>query len=256
MPLISVVTPAKITSRQDVRFLLDAYESLCNQQDIGNWEWEWLIQEDGEKCRLLEHLPDDERIRYAATGASFGAASNRNLALSRANGEIIRNLDHDDLLLPRGLAVSIELLTLYPSAQWCAGERITKTQRLTDSSPNSDMLDEGIVARNRIFDLFEESRHFHVHCAGIAARPNALRQVGGWSGLPRSEDTSMLCRLNYAYEGAYSREPTFVYRKHASQSSSSAWSRALLEDCHSFIVKQQQALCESSSREASNGSHL
>ncbi|MGH3803646.1 MAG: glycosyltransferase, partial [Pseudonocardiaceae bacterium] len=99
MPLLSVITPAWAPSEAHVEFLLETYESLSSQESLGGWDWEWLIQEDGEQPRLRERLPNDLRIRYAAIGVRLGAATCRTLALERARGEVTRSLDADDVLL-------------------------------------------------------------------------------------------------------------------------------------------------------------
>jgi glycosyltransferase involved in cell wall biosynthesis len=41
---------------------------------------------------------------YQATGSLNGPGVTRNVALTRATGELVRNLDHDDILLPGALA--------------------------------------------------------------------------------------------------------------------------------------------------------
>src|SRR6266540_6125446 len=66
MPLLSIVTAALAPTQAHLDFLLEAYESLTQQVDLGGWEWEWLIQEDGERPRLRAHLPADARISYGA----------------------------------------------------------------------------------------------------------------------------------------------------------------------------------------------
>ena len=62
------------------------------------WRWEWLVQEDGATGVARDILPaDDERIVFG-TGRRGGVAITRSLALARARGDLVKNLDQDDIL--------------------------------------------------------------------------------------------------------------------------------------------------------------
>src|SRR5687768_6367518 len=83
--------------------LLEAYRSLASQELPDGWAWEWLVQEDGRTGVARDVLPPDERVVHGS-GRKGGVAITRNLALSRARGELVKNLDQDDVLTPGVLA--------------------------------------------------------------------------------------------------------------------------------------------------------
>jgi glycosyltransferase involved in cell wall biosynthesis len=95
--LVSVVTAVHEAS---VGFLRAAYESLAAQALPPGWDWQWLVQEDGASAGARRVLPRDDRISVA-TGRPFGPGVARTCALARADGELVKVLDADDLLTPR-----------------------------------------------------------------------------------------------------------------------------------------------------------
>lgn len=257
MPLLSIITPAWAPSQGHASFLRDAFQSLIKQEGLGEWEWEWLIQEDGENPWLRGELPDDPRIRYSANGRRFGEAASRSLALQRAQGSLIRSLDSDDVLLPRGLAVPLELLAEYPHAVWAAGERweLIMPEGRTVRDPLTTALEGGLVPRMRLLELMRESSQFVIHCAGLTIRTNVFRAFGGWMALPRSHDIVALLTVNLFYAGAYSSEPTFLYRRWPGQETKQDWWKDLQPVARSILWQRIAALreiqaiggCESSS---------
>src|SRR5882757_594143 len=103
--LISVITPVFEVGHLH---LAEAYESLLTQEMPEGWAWEWCVQEDGNSGVPGKCLPTDApRVSYA-TGLAGRAGVARTMALHRAKGQVVRNLDADDLLLPGALARDIE----------------------------------------------------------------------------------------------------------------------------------------------------
>lgn len=248
MPLITVVTAAYAEEKCGAHYLLQTWDSLTGQRMPRGWEWEWVVQEDGEASILGHVLPsNDERIRYGHSGIRRGPGSCRNLALGRARGELVRNVDADDTLLDDGLATTIELLTSHPDAAWCVSERIefdddpadgfgAVTQE-PDDIPVTRVIPRGAIAR----DLASTGR-FGVHCSSLAARIGHLRAMGGWVGLPRSEDTILVGALNVLYPGVYTTRPTFRYRRHRGQLSTEPWSLSLIPEARRIFWQRVEAL--------------
>src|SRR5436305_614559 len=104
--IVSVVTPVYNPVPEHLKA---AYQSLLDQQLPEGWEWEWVVQEDGRTGAARDILPDDPRIRFGI-GRHSGAAIIRNLALAKARGSLIKNLDHDDMLVDGALARDIAVL--------------------------------------------------------------------------------------------------------------------------------------------------
>jgi len=75
---ISVVTPAY---RPVPQYLTEAYQSLCRQDLPAGWEWQWLVQEDGQTGEVAAMLPDDPRISAGRGRPGGGSAATRGAGL-------------------------------------------------------------------------------------------------------------------------------------------------------------------------------
>src|SRR5829696_5754498 len=115
MPLVSVITAAYAPK---AGYLPDTAASVAAQQLPPGWELEWLVQEDGDGPSLLDVVAGVPSARYEANDALLGIAATRNLALSRARGELLRVLDHDDVLLPGALGLGLAPFVAAPGTWW------------------------------------------------------------------------------------------------------------------------------------------
>jgi O-antigen biosynthesis protein len=90
---ISVFTPFYYTG---VPYIGAAYESLCAQT---YQDWEWIILRNGQGAALPEVILKDPRVKVikAQTTNGFIGALKRE-ACSHCSGDILLELDHDDLL--------------------------------------------------------------------------------------------------------------------------------------------------------------
>ena len=94
MNVLSLITPVYQPVPEQLN---EAYKSLCDQELPTGWEWEWVVQEDGDSGVAAEILPnDDPRIAFGA-GRHGGVAITRNLALSRVRGDLVKTFDQDDV---------------------------------------------------------------------------------------------------------------------------------------------------------------
>ena len=103
MNTISVITPVHAPS------LPHPADASLAGQELHGWEWQWIVQEDGQAGILKGHLPDDPRIS-TGQGRPGGPGVARTLALARADGVLVKVLDADDLLTPGVLARDIAVL--------------------------------------------------------------------------------------------------------------------------------------------------
>ena len=94
---ISVFTPS-----HNPKWLNDAYESLKAQT---NPDWEWVILLNGSGVEEWEYEPKDPRVRvfYAKTWVK-GVGALKSKAAELCGGEILVELDHDDILMPEALS--------------------------------------------------------------------------------------------------------------------------------------------------------
>jgi glycosyltransferase involved in cell wall biosynthesis len=107
-PLISILTP---TFNSDDQFLTAAVESVIAQ---AYENWELVLVDDGSSDPRVRGLLENLGQRDARIQTGFqdhgGISSALNAALSRARGEWVALLDHDDLLEPDALFRAIEVL--------------------------------------------------------------------------------------------------------------------------------------------------
>jgi len=206
---ISIITPVYAPVAQ---YLHETYESLAKQEMPSGWEWEWIVQEDGETGEVAALLPDDPRIK-AGQARRGGAAVARMLALTHAQGSLIRSLDADDVLTPGALAREIDVLERNPKIGWT-------TCRILDLLPDGSTVGfehdppEGRVPRGSVLEHWvSHDYRAQVHPTTLCVRRKLLMFVGGWMALPASSDTSLLMALDAVSDGYFIAEAGLLYRK-------------------------------------------
>ena len=210
--VISVITAVHGAT---VGHLPAAYASLASQVLPDGWDWEWLVQEDGQ-TGLLHGSPlttADPRI-LPGSGPAGGPGVARNLALARASGSLIRVLDADDLLMPGALARDIVALADHA---YTTSEAL---DLLTDGSDAAvvDPHPEGPLVRGTLLKLWRRDAYrLPVHPATLCIRRDLLLALGGWMALPASEDTGLLIAANTVSDGYHQAEPSLRYRRWSGQ---------------------------------------
>jgi glycosyltransferase involved in cell wall biosynthesis len=207
MPLISIITAVYSPVSE---YLREAAQSVAAQRLPAGWELEWLVQEDGEAP--VARVPE---ASYEANGARLGTATTRNLALSRAQGSLVAVLDHDDVLLPSGLATLIAAFDAHPGIGWAVGQAddLIEGRRV----PFNLRYPCGLVPAGQVGKLYEETGLCQVACAGLVMPTELVRAFGGWGALPRAQDVALLIALSEVYDGYQEPEVTWLYRKHPGQ---------------------------------------
>jgi glycosyltransferase involved in cell wall biosynthesis len=219
MPVISVVTPAY---NPVAEYLDAAYESVIGQELPDGWSLEWLVQEDGaEGRRASDILPADPLIQLAG-GRRGGVSVTRNLALARSTGQLVKNLDADDVLTPGVLARDIGALDSNPDVHWATSAAL---DLLADGStvafegdPPAGRIERGDVVRHwRDHDYL-----LPVHPATLCIRRSLAVALGGWMAIPASEDSGLLIAASVVSVGYFHREPGLRHRKWPGQATASA----------------------------------
>ncbi|RKN27013.1 glycosyltransferase [Micromonospora musae] len=223
--LVSVITPVHAPS---IEYLAGAYESLVRQEMPDGWDWQWLVQEDGQTGALAGVLPDDPRISLGG-GRPGGPGVARTLALSRVSGQLVKVLDADDQLTPGALARDIAAFDANPHIGWA-------TSRVLDLMPDGSMVgwdkdpEGGRVARGDVLSFWQANGYrAQVHPATLCIRHDLLLALGGWMALPASEDTGLLLAASAVREGYFTREHGLLYRKWPGQVTSQAAHREPVE---------------------------
>ncbi|MFG1919740.1 glycosyltransferase family 2 protein [Micromonospora sp. NPDC048898] len=216
--LVSVITPVHAPS---IEHLAGAYESLAKQEMPDGWDWEWLVQEDGQTGALVDALPDDRRIS-SGTGRPGGPGVARTLALSRVSGQLIKVLDADDQLTPGALARDIAAFDAHPQIGWT-------TSRVLDLLPDGSTAGwdkdpaGGLIDRGAVLAFWKANDYrASVHPATLCLRRDLVFALGGWMALPASEDTGLLLAANAVTAGYFTREYGLLYRKWPGQVTSQA----------------------------------
>jgi len=241
MPLLSIVTAAH-AGRAD--FLPSTGKSVASQELPPGWELEWLVQEDGAEPHLAEIVETVPQARYHANGQQRGIADTRNLALSRARGDLVRTLDSDDLLLPGALAGPIERFAEHPELHWVA----TRPKYLDRDGTWFTyflLLPTGIVRPGVVGDYLMQHRMCPLHCAGLTMRTASVRALGGWAANPRTEDIELLAALSELTPGYLESEESWIYRMHDGQTvHDPAWGSNLVGTSYLMVHNRILAIRE------------
>lgn len=212
MGILSVITPVHAAGAD---YLLSAYESLNAQQLPPGWEWEWLVQEDGEGVDALHLLPEDSRIRVSQSRRG-GPHVARTVALGRSGGELIKTLDADDVLTEGVLARDIAVFTDHPDIGWT-------TSAVLDLLPDGSLISfpgdptGGRILSGAVLEHWESHNRPQVHPATLCARRPWVTALGGWMALPASGDTGLLLGLDAIGDGYFTSSVGLHYRKHEGQ---------------------------------------
>src|SRR5699024_10689311 len=195
-----VITVMPAVHAPGAGFLSEAYQSLVEQELPDGWEWQWVVQEDGQTEEVAPRIPNDSRISFGQ-GRAGRAGMARTLALPRAEGSLVRVLDADDQLTPGALARDIEVLTQHPDVGWTTSRVLDLLSdgetRGFDGDP-----DEGVLEQGSVLQSWQANDHRSpVHPATLCVRRELLLALGGWMALPASEDTGLLLALDAVSEG-------------------------------------------------------
>jgi glycosyltransferase involved in cell wall biosynthesis len=239
MPLLSVITAVHAGRAE---FLPATGESLAAQQLPRGWEVEWMLQEDGDDPHLADVAATFPQARYQANGEQRGIADTRNLALSRARGELVRTLDSDDLLLPGALARTIGVVEANPSVHWVA-TRPEYWMRDDSRLVYYLLLPEGMVQPGVVGDYLRTHRRCPIHCAGLTMRTTTVRALGGWAANPRVEDIELLAGMSELVPGYLEAEVGWIYRMHDGQTvHESRWANNLVGTSYLMVHNRIEAI--------------
>ncbi|MEV5007152.1 glycosyltransferase [Streptomyces sp. NPDC055692] len=215
-----IVTVITAVHAPGAKYLPAAYKSLTEQELPNGWEWQWVIQEDGETDTVVPYVPEDDRVTFGQ-GRAGRAAMARTMGLSRARGEYVKVLDADDMLTPGTLARDIAALA--------DGEIGWTTSRVLDLLPDGSTVGfdqdppAGPIEMGAVLDHWKtHDFRAQVHPATLCMRRDLVLALGGWMALPASEDTGLLLALNAVSRGWFHAETGLLYRKWPGQVTSQA----------------------------------
>lgn len=213
MPTVSIITPLY---QPEPEHLAETITGVTEQQLPSNWSIEWVVQEDGPQTTRHDLLAGIPGVSYEANGSHLGVAATRNIALSRASGELVQVLDQDDYLLPDAIATLIPRFD-DPAIHWAVGQADDLHEDGTRTSwPSALPLGElppGLANS----DAIERKGNWSIHCAGLMIRTAVLRALGGWVASWGDDDVVMFAGLSEITTGYNEPTITWLYRQHAGQ---------------------------------------
>jgi hypothetical protein len=204
---ISVITAVKSGMADHLGAL---HDSLQRQAMPPGWEWQWVLQEDGETGEPASMLPRDRRIS-AGMAPWGGAARARTLALSRADGDLIRAVDADDVLTDGALLRDITVLTRYAELGWCVSPAMDLLEdgstRPGPRDPAPGLLPPGLL------DEGERAGLMPVLGVTMCAHAALICTLGGWPPHHAAEDSGLLLAAAAVAPGWMHAEPGLLYRR-------------------------------------------
>jgi O-antigen biosynthesis protein len=216
---VSVFTPS-----HDTRYLDLSYDSLRNQSFS---DWEWVVLLNG-KAQAWKPAEPDPRVKVSRAPSRLrGVGALKRAACDLATGELLVELDHDDILGRGCLAQVVDAFT--DKKVVLAYSDVAQIN--ADGSPNYERYDEsfGWVYTQGSLDggtydrchSLEATPH---NVAYIWYAPNHVRafrrstydEVGGYNAdLEYLDDQELMCRLYLAGEFSQIKRCLYLQRTHA-----------------------------------------
>lgn len=218
---ISIFTPT-----HNPRFIKDAYLSIKNQTYI-NWEWVLLINNDIKKDDLLEDIQNDPQVNIVSYEKVKGVGQAKKLCCEHATGDILLELDHDDILGEFALQELVNAYNQNPNAVFIYSNFVQINE---DNTPNKDKFSEAYGWQYRELEGgYNEFVCFDPHPHNVAYlwyAPNHLRSftkkaydlAGGYNeDQVICDDADLMCRLYLQGEFVKIDKPLYFQRIHPNQ---------------------------------------
>lgn len=215
MPVISVITACHPDRQQ---FLDEATHSVLSQVLPKSWALEWCLQFDGEvKSDDLEFI--DPRVLVGFNRTHFGTAETRNRAIARSTGDVLIQLDGDDLLMPGALT---SLLPHFEDVHigWVVGR--ADDLHLDGATEPFVPSVIGDIAPGDVSNYWLDGHLLPFHSAGFCARRELIIGAGMYPKLQAAEDVGLVLAVTDASAGRVIANLTTLYRKWPEQTTASA----------------------------------
>ncbi len=217
--LLSVFTPS-----HRARHLDACYASLAGQSYP---DWEWIVVLNGGASPWRPPVPD-ARVKVSRTGKVGGVGAAKRAACALASGEVLVELDHDDLLASDCLAKLADAFSSDPSAVLVCSDW---AQIGEDGGRNDDRFDP---AMGWIYDDVSVDGVDVLRCHGLVSSPHnvgyiwyapnhvrafrrdAYEAAGGYdANLSVLDDQDLMCRLYMAGRFVHIPQCLYLQRVHA-----------------------------------------
>lgn len=207
-PLVSVIIPTFNAGK----YVAETLESVISQNVLG---LEVVVADDGSTDDTLE-VVSRYKITKLVKQSNCGPSAARNLGLRHSRGEYVWFLDADDLISPKAISRSIELITANPSTDATVGKWSFMDENGVTTSPCIQAPTSLFADNNRAIDDMVLRTLFPVGTSLI--KRSAIDRVGGWDErLWCAEDRDLWIRLlRSGCKFAKLDEHVFQYRHHGS----------------------------------------
>lgn len=214
-PKVSVFTPS-----HDTQWLDECYASLV-AQTFTDWEWVVLLNHGAE---WPETLDKRVRVRHASLNEVQGVGAAKRAACGFAHGEILVELDHDDILEPAALELIVDAFERHPEvgfvySDWCnVNEDGSRHDGRWDNGGDWEYYEAPTapfaLLATRSFEPFPHNVSTMVFAPNHvrAFRKSIYEQVGGYDKTRViADDLDLICRM---YQAApFHHIPLPLYRQ-------------------------------------------
>ena len=231
--LFTVFTPS-----HRPRHLDDCYASLAAQTCA---DWEWIVLLNGAAGDWRPPVPD-ERVRVVRDGTVRGVGAAKRAACAPARGDILVELDHDDLLTPTCLEAVARSFADHPETVFVSSDW---AQIGEDGARNDDRFDESM---GWTYDEVTVADRQVLRCRGLLPSPHnlgyiwyapnhvrsfrrqAYEAVGGFdAGMGVLDDQDLMIRLYMLGQFRHLHECLYLQRVHPSNTQAEPTTNALIQ---------------------------
>ncbi len=207
MPKVSVIIPAYNAEQT----ILETVESVLNQTFR---DFEIIVIDDGSSDKTLRILETIQDLRVKVFSyENGGVAVARNRGISKASGDYVAFLDHDDLWTPDKIEAQLSCLEKHPNA----GVAYSWTQFMRgEKGGHHFILGTPVMHRGNVYSELLKTNFLHSG-SNLLARKEAIDAVGGFDPTPKNcEDWDYYLRLAAQYEFEVVPHYQILYRQSTS----------------------------------------
>ena len=216
--------------------------------------WELIIIDDGSDDDTVEVITGikDERIQLLLAGRIAINGRVKNIGLSKATGDYIAFIDHDDLWAPSKLEKQVNALQEYPEAGFCL------TGGYNFKSPGEPMeyfykKSEGMKFDNVFISFFRSELPGYTQA--LMLRRECIAVTGPFKEIKSFSDVDFILNLAYHFKAIVLYEPLLFRRLHDSNNIHLNWEKNYHEGIE-IIQSYEKVLSPKIVREALFGVYL
>lgn len=206
-PLVSII----MNCYNSEKYLKETLESVY-AQTYPNWEvifWDNLSTDNSKNIACSF----DHKVKYYRGDCFLPLGAARNMAISKAEGELLAILDCDDLWYPEKLSNQVSVFAQFPEIDLVySNYKMLKEDGVLESNKTNLRIGHLCNAFKSIF-LHELT----IPWPTIVMKKNAVINVGGFSNYKSAEDFDLLLKISQKGQFYFVNEFLAIYRIHINQ---------------------------------------